>query len=130
MIFFGVNVLASLAGTFAVFIVGGLWYSVLFGKQWNAAVETDMSKRLPAGVIYGSTFVMNIGAAFFFGLLLAEPIRQGWALGAGALAGLFFAAFSVTIHHLGAGRKLPVLAIDGAFQVARFTLFGLAFQLL
>jgi hypothetical protein len=45
------------------------------------------------------------------------------------LAGVAFGGFSLAIHYLGAGRRLSLLAIDGAFQVVRFTLFGLAFQM-
>lgn len=129
MVLFGINLYAVLAGVASVFILGGLWYSVIFGKAWTTAANLEGTKRLPAGIVYGSTLVMNILSAVAFGALVADPIRAGWALGAGVLAGMVFGGFSLAIHYLGAGRRLSLLAIDGAFQVVRFTLFGLAFQL-
>jgi hypothetical protein len=79
-----INWLAVLLAAVASFIVGGLWYSVLFAKVWQreAGLTDDQLKRGTAQVFVGS-FLLTVVMA----VVLAAFIGSGGAV-FGALAGL------------------------------------------
>ena len=99
------NILAILAATVVQFVVGALWYTVIFGKKWGEihgfdklpkATQEKMMKAM--GPIYGAQFVVTIlasvvlyifianlpgwnpyGMAFFFWLGFTVPAQAGAA---------------------------------------------------
>ena len=130
---FGVSLIAVLAATVAAFALGGIWYSVLFGKAWTEVAGVDSSgdpySHPNPGIVYPILFVLNLLAAFAFGYLFAGSTFQAWIL-RGCLTGLCLVVFSMAINYLGANRPLKLLIIDGSFQFLRLALFGIVFALL
>ena len=122
-----VNWLAVIAAAVSMFVIGGLWYSALFQKQWMAAngfTDEDMKRGSPA-VIFGVAFVLSLLMAAnlaFFVSGRAGPRRGdrlfgrggAWLGGVRALGGraLRAAAADVPPHQ----RRLPHggLRRDGA----------------
>ena len=126
----GLNVLAILVATVSAFALGGLWYSVFFGKAWGNASGLDPRKGYPPGLVYPLAFVFNVLAAGTFGWLLGPTPELGFALSRGVAVGIGLVAFSFCINYFGAGRKMALLVIDGGFHIVRFALLGLVFGLL
>ena len=126
---FSVNLLAILIATVGAFALGGLWYSVFFGRAWGKASGLDPRNGYSPALVYPLAFLFNVVAAAAFGLLLGRTPGLGFALIRGVLVGLALVALSFSINYLGAGRKPALLFIDGGFHVIRFTLFGLVFGL-
>ena len=127
MMLYGVNLWAVLCSTASAFVVGALWYSVLFGKPWAEVAGRDATLKRPPGVVYPSVFVLNLAASFLFGWLFRDLAGLMDLLLAGIVVGVGLVAFSYAINYLGAGRRARLLFIDGGFQVVRLALFGLFF---
>lgn len=101
-----INWLAVIVAAFATFMIGGAWYTALFGKAWvhahgydDARVKELQAKRPPAVF-----FSLMIVAYFFLSLALAIIIQSAGIHTAmnGALLGLMIwviiAAVSLTNH--------------------------------
>jgi Protein of unknown function (DUF1761) len=68
-----VNLLAVVLGAVAFFVVGMIWYTVLFGKAWQKAAgitEEQMS---------GSNMPLIFGLSFLFELLIATMLGHTFA---------------------------------------------------
>ena len=101
-----INWLAVLAAAFATFMLGGAWYTALFGKAWmkahgyDEATMKDLQARRPPPVF----FTMMIVAYFFVALAMAIIVQSADIRGAdnGALLGfalwVIVAAITLTNH--------------------------------
>ena len=116
--------LGVLLAALATFVVGGLWYSVLFAKVWQreAGVTDDQLKRGTVRVFVGS-FLLGLVMA----VVLAAFIGDGGA-GFGALAGLAagaaWVAAALGINYLFERRSLTLFAINASYNVVAFTAMG------
>lgn len=111
----------------ASMLLGGLWYSpLLFGKSWQAGAGLS-DEELACGnmaMIYGLAFLLSLGAAILFALLMGN--RHGlvpWTT-AGAAAGALVAA-GFGINYLFERRSVRQWLINGGYHFLQFTLFGL-----
>lgn len=122
-----INWLAVVAAAFAVFVLGGLWYSpLLFLKPWMRAsglTEAELQASHPAR-IYGLVFLLSLLAAAVFALFIGTTPSFGFAVGAGFSAGLCWVAASFGINYLFEQRPLRLLLINGGYHTAQFTLYG------
>lgn len=73
-----VNYLAVLVASIVIFVLGGLWYSLVFAKPWMALMGKT-KEELEAGVT-GGAMAVRFSLAFVTGLVIA------WAM-------------AVVIHH-------------------------------
>ncbi len=80
-----VNYLAVLVACIAYFVIGGLWYSVLFGRGWRAA-----SGLTPEGGMAGGPLVVSFLVGLVISLVLAMIARSTGAstVGHGIVLGL------------------------------------------
>jgi hypothetical protein len=120
-----INYLAVLAAAISSFVLGGVWYSVLFQKAWMAEVnpkQEDMGGNM--AMIFGLAFLLSLIASFVFAMFLGP--NPGWQLGLGAgfAAGAGWVATSFGINYLFARRSLRLFAIDGGYHTLQFTLIG------
>jgi len=124
------NLWAVLAAAFASFLLGGIWYSVLFPKVWDREVwagvpgEHRLKSRNPA-VVFDVGFLLSLIAASVFAMFLGPAPELGFAVGAGAAAGLGWVATSLGINYLFSARSLTLWFIDAGYHTLQFTLFGL-----
>jgi hypothetical protein len=120
-----INWLAVLLAALAGFIVGGLWYSVLFAKVWQreAGVTDEQLKHGTVRVFVGS-FLLAVVMA----VVLAAFIGDGGA-GFGALAGLVtgaaWVAAALGVNYLFERRSLTLFAINASYNIVTFTAMGL-----
>lgn len=124
MNFADINYLGVILATVAAFIIGALWYSVLFSKQWMAAIgmtEADAKARQSGG---GPSLVPllagNIAGNLVMAVILSALLHS---LGAATIAGglvtgfLVWVGFVITVMAVNnsfSGRKPMLTAIDGA----------------
>ncbi|MEZ5708975.1 MAG: DUF1761 domain-containing protein [Blastomonas sp.] len=125
------NWLAIGAAALSAFLLGAVWYGPLFGKKWQALVGLDdeQVKAAPMARILGGSFVLSLIAAAVFALFLGPDPEIGFALGAGASAGLCWVAASFGINYLFAQRPIGLFLIDGGYHTLQFTLYGLVLGL-
>ncbi|MGY4543720.1 hypothetical protein ACVWY0_003662 [Arthrobacter sp. UYNi723] len=119
-----INWLAVLLAALASFIVGGLWYSVLFAKVWQreAGVTDEQLKHATVRVFVGSFLLAVVMAG-----VLAAFIGDGGA-GFGALAGLStgaaWVAAALGVNYLFERRSLTLFAINASYNIVTFTAMG------
>jgi len=124
-----VNLLAVLLAAASSFLLGGLWYSkALFLEPWLRASGAIPQAGHPARV-FGVSFVLALIAAAAFALWLGPAPPLALALQRGLIVGACFVAASFGINYQFAGRSPLLLAIDGGYHVAQFTLYGLVLGL-
>ena len=121
-----VNWLAVVAAAAASFIVGGIWYSGLFGKAWQAAagLSDEQAASGNKGLIFGGAFVLSLVEAAVFALFLGPKPALGLAVGAGFAAGLCWVATSFGINDLFEQRPLQLTLINGGYHTLQFTVMG------
>ena len=126
-----VNWFAVIAAAVSMFMIGGLWYSVLFQKQWMAAngfTDADI-KRGNVGVIFGVAFVLSLLMAANLAFLVSGVPDLGAVVGYAVAAGLGFAAFGLSVVALFERRPLMYHLINGGYLTVAFAVMGLILAL-
>ena len=125
-----INWLAVLAAAVSIFVLGGLWYSALFGKAWQRLSGAPPKEQggHPAKV-FGLAFVFGLIAAIVYAWVMPPAADAVSALKQGLLVGFGFAATSFGINYQFAQRSFTLWLIDGGYHTVQFVLFGLVFGL-
>jgi hypothetical protein len=122
----GINYLAVGAAALSSFVIGGVWYSVLFADPWMEAakVRPEDLKAQNKAMVFGGAFVLALAGAFVFAMFLGPRPEFGFATGAGFAAGLAWVAGSFGINYLFEGRPFKLWAINGGYHVVQYTAIG------
>ncbi len=127
------NWIAIIAAGLSAFLLGGLWYAPpLLGKAWQAAAGLS-DEQLAAGnqaQIFGLAAVLSIVAAAVFSMFLGPKPEIGFAIGAGASAGLCWVGATLGILYLFERRPLKLWLINTGYATIQFTLYGVVLSLL
>lgn len=127
-----VNYLAVLAAAVSSFLIGGVWYSpVLFARAWmrEAGIPEERLRENIAGV-FGGAFVLAVIIALNLACFLGPRAGVAWGAGAGALAGVGWAAASLATVFLFERRSRMLIVIDGGYLVVSYTAMGAIIGLL
>ena len=121
-----VNWLAVLAAALASFLLGGIWYSALFAKAWQAAagVSDEAMKSANKGLIFGGSFVLSLVQAAVFAMFLGPNPAPALGVGAGFAAGLCWVAAAFGTNYLFERRSLKLFLINGGYVTLQFTAIG------
>jgi len=123
-----INWLAVLVATVAAFMLGGLWYGPLFGKQWQRRNHLSDQQIASANMamIFGPAFVMILVQAVLFAILLVPlaPVTLLRGLCLGIVIGLGFASTSLAVNYLFARKSIQLYAIDMGYITLQFTVLG------
>tara|TARA_R110002072_G_scaffold292544_2_gene461295 strand:- start:16177 stop:16575 length:399 start_codon:yes stop_codon:yes gene_type:complete len=126
------NLLAVVSGALAFFLVGALWYGVLFGKAWQR------SARLSDEETRSGNMALIFGLTYLFELLIATTLWHGIERsGASDRATMMMAVgFGATvmvpalgIHYLYLRKTLTHFLIDSGHIVAGMAAMGEVFLL-
>ncbi|KUO52995.1 MAG: hypothetical protein APF78_09685 [Sphingomonadales bacterium BRH_c3] len=127
------NWIAIVAAGLSAFLVGGLWYAPpLFGKPWQTAAGLS-DEQLAAGSpgkIFGFAAILSIIAATVFSMFVGPKPELGFAIGAGASAGLCWVGATLGILYLFERRSLKLWAINTGYATIQFTLYGAVLSLI
>jgi len=121
-----VNYVAVLAAALSSFLIGGVWYSpVLFANAWmreagipEERLHENMSK------VFGGSFVLSFVIAMNLAFFLGHNAGIAWGAGAGALAGVGWAAASLATVFLFERRSTTLIVIDGGYLAVSYTVMG------
>lgn len=125
-----INWLAVLVAGAASFILGGLWYALLFGNIWarvygHTAEQIAAMSKHPASM-YGGLIACNLafaaGLAMLMNLTGADTLREGVMLG-GAVGVLVLLPLTLATQ-IGGGRSLRGFLIDWGLQACALLLSG------
>ena len=122
-IFNHIHWLAVLAGGIAYFLLGSIWYTVLFGKKWqsyNAVLMKDPNAKKGVATTMVISLVLMIVCALGLDILATRFWIFGWTGGLklGLLTGVCFAATAVHISYVYEKRPLGLHLINGLYNIA------------
>src|SRR5438552_883479 len=122
--FAAINYLAVLVAGLATFMLGGVWYSGLFGKLWiklhgySEEKVNAMKARIKPPVFFGGMIVCDLIIAFVMAILVVAlnlTTVQGGAL-LGFLIWLGPAAAIQMTSHIASDRHIGLYLIDASYQ--------------
>lgn len=121
------SVLPTLVGGIAYFMLGGLWFTPLFGKQWDRAVGFDRpAKWKPSAIYYIGPLIGCLVGSAATGLLigLAPPSSLPGALSIGLIVGLGYGAAITGVNAISPNMRRPGLyaAVTGSYHAVGLTL--------
>jgi len=121
-VFQHINWLAVLAGGLAYFLLGALWYTVLFGKKWqsyNSALMSNPDSMKGSTGIMISSFILMLIAALGLSLIITRLNLSGWEVGLklGILTGVFFGVTAMSISYLYEKKPFGLHLINGLYTV-------------
>lgn len=121
--------LEPVIGGIAAFLLGFLWYSVLFGKVWQAETGiTDEQAQKGMIMTFGLSFLMMVimSIPVNFVVNLHKPVEQTFIHGGfhGLMLGLLFAAPATAINYLYQKKSLKLYLIDATYLVLLLGLSG------
>ena len=130
-----INMLTVFLGAAAFFVVGMVWYGVLFGKVWKRAIgrdeDEDFSGDRPIWLVFGLTFA--------FALLISMTLAHQFAMSSPSVRammmisigyGLMLMVPAVGIRYLYLNAPWRVFAIDAGFFVVAMAAMGGTFVLI
>lgn len=123
-----VNYLAVLIAAVGIWVTGAVWYGVLFGDRWVAAIEKtreQLGKSMKPMVI---SFVANLVMAFALACVIETASGGTPTLAAGIEVGVLVAlGFIVTAEVVANGfedRPLALTIINGGYWLIGFIIAG------
>ena len=120
-----VNYLAVLLAALSAFLLGGLWYSLLFAKPW-AALTGQSEERLKAGnpaFVFGGAFLLNLVAAYVLAMFVG-PAGFKFSTLAGLSVGLCWVATTLGVNYLFERRPFGLWLINGGYVTVQYTAMG------
>lgn len=119
-----INPWAVLVAAVSTFIIGGLWYSVLFAKSWQrtSGVTDDQLRTGAARVFIGSFLIALVMAASLAAFIGAAGLSFG--IFAGVAAGVTWVAAALGINYLFERRSLALFAINAIYNIVAFAIMG------
>ena len=111
-----------LVAAVAYFLLGAIWYSFLFQKQWIAYHGIDMSNpeaKKGAGGVMAFSFVLFFIATTGLAILIERLNLSGALSGIklGLFTGFFFSMMALSITYLYLQRPFGLHLIDGLYHI-------------
>lgn len=124
-----VNVWAVLVSAVVYFAIGAVWYGVLFGKPWMAALgrtREEISQSGGASISYLWTFVLEVVVCLTLAVLIHNSPVTGLLGGAGfgLLVALGIWGTLLAITFIYEGRKTSLYLIDLGYHVVGLVVAG------
>ena len=122
------NYLAVIVAAFAYWLLGALWYGVLFGEAWMALehMTEEQARSMNPVLPYLITFVLNVLIAYALAQICIW--RNADTLGRGASVGVLLwigfvgpVTFTTYMYEM---RPKELFAINQFFPLAGFVLMG------
>ena len=125
------NWLAIVVAAISWFIIGGIWYSVLFKQYWIAAtgMTEEKQKQGSALVIFGVSFLFAFLASFFMSEFVwheDSPEFHTFQHGAfhGAILGVFVILPALGTNALYEQKSWQYILINAGYWIVSFAVMG------
>jgi hypothetical protein len=116
------NWLAVLVAAVAYFMLGALWYSLLFAKIWIRGSGIDPNQpgaKKGAGGIMAMTFLLEAVTCIALGILVYRLALSGVMSGIklGLLTGVCFSAISICISFMYQMKPKSLILVDCSYHI-------------
>ena len=124
------NHLAVIVSAVVHFMLGGLWFGIVFANAWMQAVGKTMEElqrtTMPVGVLYTLAFVFALILSYTLNWLLLRSRRQGANEGVKLAIGLWVGIVATTIGpiFMFSGSSLRLFLLDAGFPLVAMILSG------
>lgn len=122
------NHLAVFVATLAAFFLGGLWYAPgVFGRAWmrECGFTEELLKRQGGMArIFAVSFVLEYAMAYNLAAFIGAKASFGFAVFAGAAAGVGWVALAFGVTYLFERRSLRLFLINAGYHAVAFTAMG------
>lgn len=124
--FSNVNWLSVIVATLAAFLVGSLWYSLMFGKTWQREVKLTDEQIKDSNMIavFVITFILEFIAAVFLDMFIGPDSNTGDGIVMGLIVSIAWIASSIGTNYLFARKSLKLFLIDAGYFVTFFVIMG------
>jgi hypothetical protein len=117
-----INWLAVIVAGLGYFVLGALWYSLLFKNAWirlSGINMDDPNMKKGTGQIMLASLVLMIVASFGLALFITRIGADGWMTGlkVGLVAGVCFSATGICISYLYEKRPLGLHLINSFYNI-------------
>ncbi|MEP1034989.1 DUF1761 domain-containing protein [Ekhidna sp.] len=122
-----INWVSVLIAAISSFLIGGVWYGPLFGRQWMNAfgfTEEELKKR-SIFKTFGLSFLLALFAAFILEMFIGPEADLIFGTMAGLFAGLGWVATFLGILYLFEMQTMKVYLINAGYCVISLTIMGL-----
>ncbi len=121
-----INFLAVFIASFMGLILGFIWYSVLFTKEWqklSGVTDNQMKTGMPMRALasYLLTLIMTLNLAAFIG----PDKSPSFGFFAGLAAGLGWVAMAFGSNYIFEHRPLKLYLINSGYNIILLSLMGL-----
>ena len=122
-----INWLAVIVATVAAFLVGFLWYSILFAKVWQKEVKLDSEEMKSANMpmIFGTAFVLNLIAAVVLAMFLGRHAGLAMGLMASLMVAIAWIGTALGTNYLFARKSLKLFFIDAGYFIVYYAVMGI-----
>jgi surface polysaccharide O-acyltransferase-like enzyme len=124
-----INYLAVVVSAVVYWLVGGLWYGLLFGPRWMALenLTAEQGKSMNAALLYIITFVLNLLIAYVLANLCSWRNANTAARGAaiGLLLWIGFIGPVTYTTYMYEMRPVELFAINECYPLAGLVLMGI-----
>jgi hypothetical protein len=123
-----INYLAVFVSACFGFLIGWLWYAVLFTKSWlrEHGLEEVGPEKIPIGFgkLFFGAFTMLLIIAFTLAIFLSRPsnLLQGFATGALVSVGLVGAA--IGMNYIFERKSMKLFLITAGYHVITLSVMG------
>jgi hypothetical protein len=124
-----------LVAALVYFVIGALWYSMLFGKKWmkligHSGVVTEADKKgMP--MMFVSTFILNYVICFATACVIyyVQPMSIMVDLKVASLLGFGFVGTTTAMNNMYAKRSFQLTAIDAGYHFVGITAATIIMQM-
>lgn len=124
----GISILAVVLAALSAFILGYLWYTVIFAKPWQKLIGMKASAKDAAPnltkFLLGS-LVLELLMAWNLAMFIGPD--AGWAFGlfAGMAAGFGWVSLAFGVNYMFEGKPLKLWLINAGYNTLVFAIMGL-----
>lgn len=116
------SAVSTLAAGAAYFVLGGLWFTPLFGKQWDRAIGFQRPVRWRPGLPYylvpwAGCLAVAMAVGHLLELVAARSLGEALTLGLVVGAGISLAITSVNALAPNMPRPVLYAAVTGSYHV-------------
>jgi hypothetical protein len=125
--FQNLNWLAIIVAAVSAFLLGFIWYSLLFSRLWmkeNGFTEESM-KNANMVKIFGLSFLLMVFASFNLAMFVGKDAGASFGAIAGLLAGLGWVFTFMGVTYLFERKSLTLFLINSLYSVVSLTVMGL-----
>jgi hypothetical protein len=128
MHFLQVNFAAVLTAAVIQWVLGWLWYGVLFSKDYKALVQKEGAKSSSSAGVFALTFIANLILCFALVKIITLPGANGttFARGSliGAVCGLGFVVPPMFAQHISEKQPFKLFGINTLYWLIAMYLSG------